>query len=224
MWQENYDNLLVPPIPRYLIGFGRQLAGIPASQIGPAWDFSLDEAANAAAGNIPSPDLLYAARLPMVLLTVLSGTIFFGMVRTAAGRLAGWAFLVLFCSPYFLDQLTRAMAEAPLTAFTAASMVCGLIAINQDGQNEIGRYLALLGMGVFIGLAGASKLTGLVNIFPGLCIVGILAYRAPRGHRITFLIRGISLVVFATMIIFVLVNPYLYPNPLGNMVRMLKFR
>ena len=224
VWQENYDTLMLPPVPRYLIGFGRLLKGISVSQIGPAWDFSLTLEANAAVGNIPSPDLLCSARLPMILLTVLSGTMFFGMVRNAAGRLSSWTFLVLFCSPYLLDQLTHAMAEAPLTVFTTAGMIFAVIALKQVGKKEIRLYTALLGMSICIGLAGASKLTGLVNVIPGLGIVCILAYRTRHGNRLTFLIRGSSLVVFATLIVFVLVNPYLYPNPLGNMARLLKYR
>ena len=238
-WGEHYWTLTQPPVTRYLIGLGRLAGGYQPEDLNTPWQFDQDYATNVADGNLPESGLLWWSRLPMAVLAALTGWVIFLLLRAAAGRLAGYYFLLVFLgNAYFLTHLRRAMSETPLLFFiilAAAACWKALLELNKAYQQEVvttkkmqkpgGWFLAA---GVCCGLAGASKINGLFSIggLFALVVLSILllAGRAERGLRRTFAIRSAILSVFAALLVFIVINPYLYANPLVNTARMFKFR
>jgi hypothetical protein len=241
IWGENYWTLTQPPVTRYIIALGRLSGGYQANDLNPAYEWSLYLAENEALGAIPSPRLLWWSRLPMAILAAVSGMILFLLVRNCAGRMSGYAFVVLFVNtPYFLIQLRRAMGESPLLFFTVLTIVAGGCAlvkwgrIRQTGQSYtslkslLSPFLWLILLGIGAGLAGATKLNGLVLSLAGVLICYLIFQGSKRivsrTVRVSFLIRTSVLLMLVAGIVFVIINPYLYPNPLGRTAVMIKFR
>lgn len=241
VWEENYWTLTQPPLTRYIVALGRLSGGYQVTDLNVPWDYSVDAAENEVLGAIPSPRLLWWSRLPMVILAAVSGMILFLLVRSCAGRISGYAFVVLFVTPpYFLLELRRAMGESPLLFFTVLTIVAGRIALTKWGQiRQMGRIynpfknlllpiLGLIFMGIGAGLAGATKLNGLLLCLAGvvMCYLIFLMSKGiiSRTVRVSFLIRTSVLLILAAGIVFVIVNPYLYPNPLIRTAVLIKFR
>ena len=89
LWDENYWTLTQPPLSRYFIGLGRSAAGYGPEDLNNTWNWYRDVERNIKEGNMPSPGLLWWSRLPMALLTVVSGLALFYLLAAAAGRVAG---------------------------------------------------------------------------------------------------------------------------------------
>jgi hypothetical protein len=241
VWAENYWTLTQPPVARYLIALGRRLGGYQVKDLNIPWVFAVDVATNQSLGSFPAPGLLWWSRLPMALLTVGSGLLFFGLVRSCAGRLSGYAFVGLFVTtPYFLIHLRRAMGEAPLTFLTGLALAAGWAALtawerirqktstDPRSQNLSTPFFYLILMGLAAGLAGATKLNGLGLPLAGMSIC-YLIYRGSQeiiapAVRESFALRSLVLLLFAAGVVFVTVNPYLYPDPLGRTLLMFQHR
>ncbi|NPV75218.1 MAG: phospholipid carrier-dependent glycosyltransferase [Anaerolineae bacterium] len=239
LWGEHYWTLTQPPMARYLIGLGRLAGGYKPEDLNTPWQFDQDYETNVAQGNLPESGLLWWSRLPMSALAALACWLIFLMLRAVAGRIAGYYFLLAVLSnAYFLTHLRRAMSETPLLFFTIlATAACwkALRELHKAYQQEatIAKNLRkpvtwFLVAGVCCGLAGACKINGLFSA-SGLFALVMLSFLllpggADRGLRQTFAIRGAILSVFAALLVFIALNPYLYSNPLVNTARMFKFR
>lgn len=238
-WGEHYWTLTQPPMARYLIGLGRLAGGYSRDDLNTPWQFDHDAAWNIEQGNLPETGLLWWSRLPMALLAALSGWLLFLLLKGAAGRLAGAVFLLLFAAnPYFLTHLRRAMSETPLLFFTLlAALACRQALVELDSAlkkegaalKDLRKATAwFILAGGCCGLAGASKINGLFGA-AGLVFlvaaVGLLRPgRATAAVRRAFVIRASALSVFAALLVFIALNPYLYADPLVNTARMFKFR
>ncbi len=119
-WQPGRDEdlrqryrLLDAPLTRYLLGLGRTLAGQPPL---PAdWDWGKTWAENAAAGALPSPELLRAGRMAVTALLPLTLWLFYLTGYALGGRRVGLAgVLLLGLHPLVLLHARRAMAEGAL--------------------------------------------------------------------------------------------------------------
>ena len=177
----------------------------------------------------------------MAILAAISGLLFFLLVCSCAGRISGYTFVVLFANmPYCLTQLRRAMGESPLLFFTGLAIAAGVVAlvkwsrIKQMGQADastnslLSPFLWLILMGVTTGLAGATKLNGLALFLAG-ALICYLIFRGSKGivsqaARERFAIRTLVLSMLVAGIVFVIVNPYLYSDPLSRAVKMFEFR
>lgn len=177
----------------------------------------------------------------MAILAAISGMLFFLLVRSCAGRISGYTFVALFANmPYCLTLLRRAMGESPLLFFTGLAIAAGVVAlvkwgrIKQMGQTDastnslLSPFLWLILMGIATGLAGATKLNGLALFLAG-ALICYLIFRGSKGivsqaARERFAIRTLVLSMLVAGIVFVIVNPYLYSDPLGRAVRMFEFR
>jgi hypothetical protein len=137
-------------------------------------------------------------------------------------------------------QLTSAMSESPLLFFTCLVALTTWLVIKKWNQislqgksylsmREFIQPLILLAMlSILAGLAGTVKLNGFVLITTGVAVC-VLIYLSSRGivsrdARVKFVIRSSVLLIFIAILIFIIVNPYLYPNPLIRIAVMTKFR
>jgi 4-amino-4-deoxy-L-arabinose transferase-like glycosyltransferase len=238
-WSEHYWTLTQPPMTRYLIGSGRLLGGYGRDDLNTPWQFDQDTTWNITHGNLPDLGLLWWSRLPMALLGSLSGWMIFILLKQAAGRLAGGAFLISYIfNPYFLTHLRRAMSESPLLFFIIlTALICAKalkelnIAFRKDSATLIDLRKSTVWFvlaGGCCGLAGASKINGLFStaglVFLVTSAVFVQPRAVPPAVRRSYVIRTAILSLFAALLVFIAVNPYLYSNPLVNTARMFKFR
>lgn len=215
LWDDGYWTRVQPPLARYFIGLGRTIGGYGPESLNKPWKLNLSEAENAAAGNMPSPDLLFWSRLPMAVLTTASGLALFGLIRASAGPLAGYLFIALFTlNPFFRTHLVTAMSESSLLACIVLAACLGALALR--ARTRPAQITWLVGMGVASGMAGAAKLNGLVLAMAAILLAMALMLRdeaqASRAARFGRLLAICALIIFATGATFVLTNPYLYTD------------
>lgn len=229
-WAENYWTLTQPPLPRYIIGVGRRLGGYGPSDLNSPWDWSTGGEENAARGNAPSLRLLWWSRLPMAVLAAVSGLVLFHLVVAVAGRPAGYLFLLLYAtSSYVATMLCRAMAESVLLACISLAVLAGARGLACWGSPKgWPRFLACLGaMGALAGAAAAAKLNGAALVLTGLAICVLVALRPGTERwetRAPLAAATGCLLVLVAALVFVLLNPYLYPDPVGHALKMVQQR
>jgi hypothetical protein len=224
-----------PPLVRYIVGLGRRMGGYGPDDLNKGWNFSSDQATNEAAGSMPSPDLLWWSRLSMAILSVFCGLALYSLVGSSAGRLAGNAATLLFVSnAYLRTMLPRAMGEPALLTFvTLAAWAASRASAHwpQAGGSPrayLRPFVWFTVSGIFGGLAGASKLNGLLAAAAAAALVFI----APFARRGGFTVPGrwlmalgaAALVLLAAGITFVALNPFLYPDPVGRLESMIVYR
>ncbi len=220
--------LLDAPVTRYLIGLGWWLSGFTVDELNADWVWGATWEENQAA--LPSPELLGAARAPIILLSVLSTVVLFWWGL----RLEGWAtglFAALFTGldPLMLLHARRAMAESALTFFSAlAALGSLLLAITCDRLDRLNWRAALAGVlvGVLSGLALCSKQTEVVML-PVAWLAGGLAIIQrpwPLRQRLTTLAALGLAVGVGSGLTFWLLNPVLSRHPVGAFQEMLRLR
>lgn len=221
-WRENQHTVTNPPVPRYIIGASRFLVGYRIPDLNRAWEYSRNANFNVRRGAMPSDGLLWWSRLPMALLAVVSFWLGFLFIKTISGRPAAYIWVGFgIASSFFLLQLRRAMAEAPILFFVMlAAWLCYLALRNIETHPEgVPRrtwvYLAL--SGVCIGLAGESKMNGLsvgVGVILATAIV-LWKQREPLSNKLRQGALAGMLVALTAALTFLGTYPYLWPNPLG---------
>jgi hypothetical protein len=243
LWSENYWTLTQPPLSRYWVGLGRRLGGYTSENLIGPWDWYQDEAYNLAAGNMPSVDLLWWSRLPMVVLAIFSGWFIFLLVREIGGVIGGYTWVGLYASStYFLVQLRRALSEASLLAFTALAALLVWQALESRRKASLkggvgagtakigwqGYFVWLVCAGAACGLAGATKLNGMASVAGIFALASAAAWFGrrifPERRWFETAVRGAILPVLSALLVFVAVNPYLYTDPLTRIGRMIKWR
>jgi hypothetical protein len=226
VWRVHYWTLTQPPVVRYTIGISRRLAGFGTPDLNKPYRFRNRPSENVRRGRVPSPDLLYWSRFPMVIQSAAAFGIVIFLVAHAAGRLAAYlSVLLLVLNPYFALHLRRAMGEATVLFWglmTALIAFLVLRRLRRGGLSTIGLLLGSAAAGVTAGLAGASKLNGLSAIGVGAAIaVGILLSPTQKSWRGAV---SLAAVVIAACGAFVLVNPFLYPAPMERTKAMFENR
>ena len=238
-WDESHWTLTQPPVTRYVIALGRLAGGYHVADLNLAWSWGMDALANIARGAMPSPSLLWWSRLPMAVLSVVCGLILFKLADACAGRVAGYALLLLFAgNPYLLYTLRRAMGEASLLVCVILVAFAGDQALSSWRRVATNTYKSVKAlfrpltwfiiMGIFCGVAGAAKLNGISAAPAGLmlCVLTPLAQKGniPKSVRLYFIICACAAILLAAGITFVALNPYLYPDALGRTEKMFLFR
>lgn len=177
---------------------------------------------------MPAPGLLHWSRLPMPILAALVVLLLFWLLRRAAGRAPALIFVFLFLlSPYLRQTLSRAMAEAPLLAFTTLAILAGERVAHHGRRARTGdriarrHYLVWTGaMGVCSGLAGASKLNGLAVAMAAAAIAIVAVWRPSHGGASRpnwrLAMAGAGIATALTAAAFILINPFLYPSPIQH--------
>jgi hypothetical protein len=237
-WDSNHWTRTQPPLTRYIVGawltgWGYDLERLNQPYVSTASSFEV----NRQKGRVPTDDVLARSRQPMVLLGAGAVALLYalGVVLGSslggpmAGPIAGIATALLaLSSPFIRYTLIHTWAEAPLAFFLLLVALLAALGIQRALQRQPGHWRWAVGLGLALGLASATKLTGLVGLL-ALAVVGagvaLLSWRR-RGD----LQSGRSIVIWAaltagiTLTVFVVVNPYLWRDPLGGFVGMLEER
>lgn len=222
-WRPNYIVLTQPPVARYLIGAGLAMQGWSPDRLNGRYDSLRSRDWNVERGNVPSQELLFAARRVVFVFAVGAVLLLYAVGRTLAGPLAGLAAAGLgLANPLLSTLWTRALAESILAFFTLGALLLALRSLPRVS----GPLLAaapLLG-GASLGLATASKLSGGIGAV-GLAVFGILqqAFALAAIRRSVGLRQWFDL-ASAAIIAFVIVNPLVYPDPFGRTRMLLMHR
>jgi 4-amino-4-deoxy-L-arabinose transferase-like glycosyltransferase len=119
--------------------------------------------------------LLFWARLPMILLTLLFGLVVFGFARDVAGAAAGLVALALYAfSPDIIANGSLATLDVPAAGFLLTAAWCLWRA-----RRRPSRYLPLAG--VALGAAIATKMSALAAVPVVLGLAAWSAWAAGRG-------------------------------------------
>ena len=210
VWDDGYYNRTQPQLSRYLVGLGRRLGGYGLADL-PDRDRA-------------QPDMLWWCRLPMAVLAVLTGLLLFRLLWIAAGAAPAAVFLVFFTlNPFFALHLRRAMGEASLLFFWAAAMVAAEMAWRrscehaQRGASATWQAALLFAASaVCVALSASAKLNGF-SVLPALWAVLWLVLGARPAWR---LLVSWGATGAASLAVFVVLNPYLYPAPVMRLKAM----
>jgi hypothetical protein len=242
------DNILTlgqPPLGSYLMGIGLWVQG---RELGPNgfYDFKHNTEWNEARGNVPEWEDLYAGRRTNAFVGALTVAVVYLIVRKLAGRVGGVVgALVLIPHPLNTYLTTFAGSDALLVFLVAASALLSIYLAERP------TWPKAIGLGILIGLGGATKLTPIALAFPlaGLG-VAILAYDLPRRLRaanapvepgvkaiprwrrllstvdgneraLGWMLLTLPAVAFAT---FIAVYPYLWSDPIANSKKLFDYR
>jgi hypothetical protein len=260
VWDESYWTLTQVPVYRYIIGAGIWLSGSSFLELdldhrrdevsGPDRAKYLDPTTYRDERRLaeqrrvprPSPEVLWAGRLPMVLLGAGTSALLFVVTAELAGPLAGLMAAAGFvAAPFVLTLLPRAHTEAPflfflmlalwlsLRAARAAGTIAGVMA---DRRSQILGALA----GLCAGLSAGSKLTGVLVLAAlggfalGALLLAWLAGRPQIAEQVgspSVLARSwrwSALAAVVGLVVFLAVDPFLWPDPIGRTRAMLAFR
>jgi 4-amino-4-deoxy-L-arabinose transferase-like glycosyltransferase len=231
-WQPNYLVLTHPPVARYIIGAGLALQGWSPDELNGRYDTDRSRDFNRRAGNIPSRELLNDAR-NVVLLFAIVATLLLYPIGRSVGAALGWrpagpltgavAVVLALAHPLLATVWTRALAESILAFFCLLAILLAIRLGAASGPYRR-RFGLAVGLGVSVGLATATKLSG------SLVAAGLVLYVAAR--QAVRLLQDRSLAGLgpwidaglAAVVIFVAVNPLLYPNPAWRSVLLFEHR
>jgi hypothetical protein len=236
-WPDEYWTRTQPMVARYVIGAWLWARGYPLDSFNPDFHHSQSWAANQRLGHAPSNAMLDEARWPMRVLAALTATALYLTVRLRAGPIGGLAAaLLVIGSPYLTEHLIRAKGDTPLMFFLSAALLAAVagFARTSDGRPRLGWGVVA---GAALGLALGAKLTAALAVLAvalwGAWAFGAARWRAGgrRGDRTaegaavsrTAGVRGpyapvawAALVLVTAALLFVVSNPFLYPDPVGR--------
>jgi 4-amino-4-deoxy-L-arabinose transferase-like glycosyltransferase len=228
-WDESYWTLTQPPLTRYVIGAGRRLGGYGAAELNQPWDFLRSPEDNIRAGALPGDDLLFWSRLPMALMAAVAIWLLWRWIAACINKATAIAMLALIVlNLYFWINLTRAMSEAPLLLCTMLGLGAANAAVASWRRGMPPRMIGwCVAAGLAGGLAGAAKLNGFAVVV-AICLFLAIALMAdssqPRRQALAWAgLAGLTVVALA-LLVFVLVNPYLYPDPIGRTIGLFEYR
>lgn len=224
-WDDYYTSRGQPPMGSYLMGIGLLLQGrdLDTNKI---WDFAYDSRWNRFIGAMPSDEDLEAGRRTNAIVGALVVVVVYFVVSRLTNRVGGLAAgLFLSLHPLHIHLSSQALSDQLLALLLALAFLSSF----RFGRSPTwGKAIQL---GVLLGLGGATKLSPLLLSVP-LAALGVLwlgrEYWRNRGSStVTHTVRAaIMLIVqpaiaFAT---FVLVSPYLWPDPIRRTYYLFEFR
>ncbi len=189
-----------PPLGKLIIAAGPVIAG---THYDPAFD-GTQQAVGVhllyESGNDPWTVML-AARLPMIVLTLLFGLVVFGFARDLAGPAGGLLALTLYAfTPDLITHGALATLDVPAAGFvlTAAWMVW-------RARDRPNRYLPLAGLALGAALATRMNTLLVVPVVLALVIVSV-----GRRWRAVAWAAGVGLIALATVwLVYLAVDPRL---------------
>jgi 4-amino-4-deoxy-L-arabinose transferase-like glycosyltransferase len=197
------------PLPKYVLGIGRRLAGFGPQSVSVDWDWTRSWAANVRAGALPDARLLLGARLASTLLVGVALVFIYMAGLTVSGRLTGLLAVGLVAgNALVLLHARRAMAEG--TLLMAASMAIW-------GITVAGRRPWLAGTGAALAFAAKQSAAP-------LALLGLIAslWPSPRGARIQWK-SGLRFSAAALGLTAIL-QPFFWTHPLGAAQAMMAAR
>jgi len=254
VWEPSYWTLTQVPVYRYIIGAGIWLGGAQFMELdldhrrdevsGPdrAKYFDpetyRDERKLAEQRRIPrpAPDVLWAARVPMVLLGAGTVALLFVVAAELAGVLAGLVTAVTFtAAPFVLTLLPRAHTEAPFLFFLVLGLWLSMRAARAARQGKSALVIGALA-GAAVGLSAGSKLTGVLALAAlgafaaGAFALAVVARRRAVADEVgpRSVLDGswkwAALAAVLGLVVFLAVDPFLWRDPVGRTRAMLAFR
>lgn len=191
---------LNPPLPKYVLGLGRLLAGYSAEAVSVDWDWSQDWQANLSRGALPAQPLLIGARLASTLLLPFALLLTYLSGRRVAGATGGTlAAALLGFNALFLLHGRRAMMEGAL--------FFGLcLAIWAYLQADRKPWLAGLG----VGLAVSAK-HSLLPMLPVGLIAVLWADKPIKG--IGGRLAGLAQYLGVAAVLVLVLTPFIWRSP-----------
>jgi hypothetical protein len=227
-WDGNHWTRTQPPLTRYVVGawltaYGYDLEKLNQPYVSTASSLEV----NRQKGRVPSDDVLARARQPMVLLGAGAIALLYPLGLLLGGTLAGLAAVALALSSALVRYtLVHVWAEAPLACFLLLAVLLAAL-----GARRVARRASWpswgLSLGLAIGLASAMKLTGLIAL-PIMTALGALllarAWRAGDRDAARHAAAWAATAIGTALLVFVVVNPYLWRGPLAGLAGMLDER
>jgi len=196
--------LLNPPLPKYIIGLGRMLAGYSSEDVNNDWNWSATWDENVASSALPEPKLLLGSRIATTIVFL------FSMIPLAitARKISRDRLLIAVLVIFGLHSLAllhgrRAMSEGPLI-FGISLAILGILEAEQRP------WLAGLGTAI----AASTKLSA-AALFP-VAIIAILWRRKDQDKNGKLRLRGLLVFSAAAIIVSLLLNPVLWSNPISS--------
>lgn len=232
-WNDQYLTRGQPPVGSYMMGLGLTLQGRDL-HTNKAYDFRRTPEFNQAFGTMPEHGDLVAGRRWNSFLGAVSASLVYLIVRqltNPAGGITGAAFLI--ANPLQTWHNRLALADTTLT-FTLALLMLAVIALMRRPS-----WGWAITAGVLVGIGGANKFTPLALVAPLALLGAILLVRGwidrrrLRGERVwgplgfpPFRDLGWMLVSipFTALATFVVIYPYLWPDPIGRTLTLIRFR
>jgi 4-amino-4-deoxy-L-arabinose transferase-like glycosyltransferase len=221
-WEDQYLTRGQPPLGSYLMGAGLLLQGRDTVTNG-VWDFAYGTEWNRAAGAMPEPADLAAARRTNALVAAFTVVVTFLVAAAIAGQVAATvAGLLLALHPLHIWIGSQALSDQLLILLVALA----LLAAVRLGTSP-GRGWALL-LGILLGLGGATKLSPMLLAFPIAGYgVGLLALaRLGMVDRTKAGQLGPLLIIqpIIALVTFVISYPYLWPSPVRRTWNLFQLR
>lgn len=224
-WQDYYITQGQPPLGNYLMGIGLLLQGRDL-ETNRVWDFSYDENWNVLTGAAPNQSDLNAGRRTNAVVGALVVVCVYALASRLTNRVGGFAAgFLLSIHPLHLRLSSQALSDELLALLL---MLAFLMAFRFARAPGIGSAVLL---GTFLGLGGAAKLSPLLLTLPlaaygGMWLIwklsqGGLAGVAWNRARYGWLLLAQPAIAY---VVFVLANPFLWPQPIGRTLNLFKFR
>jgi hypothetical protein len=224
VWRPSWLNRDQPPLGRYIIGGIVRASGTDPSKVNKTYAWERDYQANLREGRVPDAPILTPVRRSMAVVGALSVVLLFVAGRLVGGTLTGAvAGLAAIGSPLLQMYFVQARTEALLAFFSAVALVALLLAARRyQATGEVS--VAGWALGVLLGLALATKLTAAVAIL-GTCaycgVAGLVCLRRNRSEGTRLIVWAVATGLLATAV-WVAVNPFLWPDPVGRTWSMLE--
>ncbi len=226
LWRDDDFGYANMPVTKYVIGIAMAVGQQDQNSF-PKWNWLLSDAENLAQGHKPPDEILWWARIPMVLISSIGLVAAAYLLARSHSRLSAWMFYLLGMF-HFSYLMQRAMNEPVLVLWTFLAALIGwrgLIAIQQKEDGSALGWFAIYGL--LSGLAAATKLNGIMLIPAGVLLVAIPILRQD-GFQIRALIaratRPVAVLSLMGIITFLAVNPLTYSNPIVNTIGIFKIR
>jgi 4-amino-4-deoxy-L-arabinose transferase-like glycosyltransferase len=238
-WRKHFNGFgrLNPQVAKYIMGSSLWLHGYSSFDGVKSWNGEKDIEWHVEQGIVPSPGEVYAARLPIAILSAITamlvGLITFmtlaHYVRSPCIRwLGGLGSVVFFLShPTIWAYSHRAMLDMPALFFSCLSIVLIIkaMSLHLDNTGSKGYLFSALGAAT-IGLAISTKLNAaLIGFTVGLVFIVffLLEKKVHSRPMVKHIGRWIPHILFLTVLpiaIFILSNPFLYKHTLKRLALM----
>ena len=223
VWRVSWLNRDQPPLGRYIIGGIIWASGTDPEKVNRTYAWEKDYEANLREGRIPSPAILMTVRRSMAIVGAVSIVLLFLAGRLVGGTIVGAvAGLVAIASPLLQQYFVQARTEALLALFSTLALVA-LLAFARRYQRQGDVPVFAWSVGPILGLALATKLTAGLPIVSACAYGGVAALvRIGKAPREAGRLLGWSAATGAlALFVWVAVNPFLWPDPVGRTRSML---
>lgn len=232
-WNDQYLTRGQPPVGSYMMGLGLLAQGRDLDTNN-AYDFRRTRQFNRDIGAYPTWDDLAAGRRTNAVLGAMAAAVVYLVVRRLTnpiGGIAAAAFLI--ANPLQTWHNRLALADTTLTLTLALLLLCLIRLLRKPS------WWWAAAIGILIGIGGANKFTPMALSAPLAGIGALLLMRGwwdrrqLRGPRppgflgfpplsdLGWMLLSVPLTTLAT---FVVIYPYLWPDPIDRTLKLIRFR